>query len=95
MHTLGVDEAASIVRASWAHTQTVTEASIHLMLASQEVGVAVSWLSKDDGAGEGSGAPQGNTCPFSPRNLSGSKQHRLAYMFPTRAPFGLPQQAAV
>lgn len=66
MHTLGVDEAASTVRASWAHTQTGTEASIHLMLASQEVGVAVSWVSKDDGAGEGSGAPLGKHLPFQP-----------------------------
>lgn len=62
-----MDEAASTVRASWAHTHTVTvtQASVHLMLASQEVGVAVSGVSKDDGAGEGSGAPQGKHLPFS------------------------------
>lgn len=75
-------------------TQNVLQASVHLMLAAKEVRVAASWVSKDDGAWEGGGGSQGKTpALFSPRNLSGSKQHLLAYVFPTRDRFGLPQEA--
>lgn len=66
-----VDEAATALRASGAPTQT--DAGHCAPDAGFCKGGGVSWLSREDGAGEGSGSPQGRTpVLFSPRNLSGT-----------------------